>query len=408
MSSLRDNRPVICQVLHSLDIGGAEVLADGLARHLADQFRFVFACLDDVGSLGERLRADGFSVGLVNRKVPGIDWKCGFRLAAFLREHKVDVIHAHQYTPFFQSLVSRLSYRRPPIIFTEHGRHFPDSRSAKRVAVNRLLLRNDDRIFGVGESVRQALIQNEGLAANRVEVIYNGVDLAPFFAVRHNSELRREVRAELGLNESDFVVLQVARLNPLKDHLTALQAVERLANGGLGDARADNSTPSRHVRLLLAGEGEQRATIEQFLRDRALERHVTLLGARRDIPRLLSAADAFLLSSVSEGVPLTLIEAMAAGVPVVSTDPGGIREVITDGESGLLTKPGDDAGLAERLSRLLDPTLKEQICDAAFEVAQARFSLKTMHDQYRDVYDDLSRSNLRIGKHQRREPQTTT
>ena len=403
MTHPRNDRPVICQVLHSLDIGGAEVLADGLARHLSDRFRFVFACLDNVGSLGERLRADEFPVGLVNRKTPGIDWKCGFRLAAFFREHKVDVVHAHQYTPFFQSLVSRLSYRRPPIVFTEHGRHFPDSRSAKRVAVNRLLLRSDDRLFGVGESVRQALIQNEGLAGNRVEVIYNGVDLAPFSAVRQDAELRREMREELGLNETQFVVLQVARLNPLKDHLTALRAVERLAN-----ADSDNASPPRHVRLLLAGEGEERASIERFIRDRNLERHVTLLGARHDIPRLLAAADAFLLSSVSEGVPLTLIEAMAAGVPVVSTDPGGIREVIVDGESGLLTKPGDDAGLAERLDCLSDSSFKERICQSAFEVAHDRFSLEKMHSQYRDVYETLSLPASCRGSRLKREPQTTT
>jgi L-malate glycosyltransferase len=407
MSPPRKTRPTICQVLHSLDIGGAEVLADGLARDLDDRFRYVFACLDDVGSLGERLRSDGFPVGLVNRKTPGIDWKCGFRLAAFLREHKVDVVHAHQYTPFFQSLVSRLSYRRPPIIFTEHGRHFPDARSAKRVAVNRLLLRSDDRVFGVGESVRQALIQNEGLAANRVEVIYNGVDLAPFAASRHNSELRREVRTELGLNETDFVVLQVARLNPLKDHLTALRAVERFANGDLSGTGTCGTTPARQVRLLLAGEGLERATIERFIQDRSLDQCVTLLGSRRDVPRLLAAADAFLLSSVSEGVPLTLIEAMAAGVPVVSTDPGGIREVMTDEESGLLTKPGDHAGLADRLSRLLDDTLKERICQAAFEVARERFSLKTMHAHYQDVYNDLADPAAECSRRLKREPQIT-
>jgi glycosyltransferase involved in cell wall biosynthesis len=408
MSDSQRGRPVICQVLHSLDIGGAEVLADGLARSLANRFRFVFACLDNLGSLCEQLRSDGFPVGLVNRKVPGIDWKCGFRLAAFLREHNVDVIHAHQYTPFFQSLVSRLSYRRPPIVFNEHGRHFPDSRSAKRVAVNRLLLRSDDRICGVGESVRQALIQNEGLAPDRVEVIYNGVDLEPFSEVRNDASLRSEVRTELGRNETDFVVLQVARLNPLKDHLTALKAVERFSNAGIPDGKASDGTPPRQVKLLLAGEGEERATIEHFIRDRALDQQVTLLGARRDIPRLLAAADAFLLSSVSEGVPLTLIEAMAAGVPVVSTDPGGIREVITDGESGLLTKPGDDAGLATGLSRLTDKPLAKRLCETAFEVARDRFSLKQMQAQYSNIYEELGAPASHRGVKTTREPQAAT
>ncbi|MBC8291352.1 MAG: glycosyltransferase [Planctomycetes bacterium] len=382
--SRNSNRPVICQVLHSLHIGGAEVLADGLARSLSNRFRFVFVCLDEIGSLGERLMAYGFPVGMVNRKTPGIDWKCGFRLAAKLREQKVDVIHAHQYTPFFQSLVSRLSYRRPPIVFTEHGRHFPDSRSAKRVAVNRLLLRKNDRCFGVGESVRQALIKNEGLSPDRVEVIYNGVDLDPFAAVRDDNAQRAEMRAELGLNATDFVVLQVARLNPLKDHLTAVRAIERLADSGQFGAG------KRRVHLLLAGEGDQRGLIEQVLRDRSLGSHVTLLGSRRDVPQLLAASDAFLLSSISEGIPLTLIEAMAAGVPVVSTDVGGIGEVITDGETGLLAATGDDARLAAHLASLTDVSLQTHLCAQAARVAEKRFSLKTMHSKYARVYRQLA------------------
>lgn len=396
MTRLANDRPVICQVLHSLDLGGAEILADGLARSLSDRFRFVFVCLDEVGSLGEQLISDGFAVGLVKRKTPGIDWKCGFRLAATLREHRVDMIHAHQYTPFFHSLVSRLSYRRPPIIFTEHGRHFPDVRSTKRTAVNRLLLRGDDRLFGVGESVREALIENEGLPADRVDVIYNGVDLEPFLAVRGDESLRHEVRGELGSGSTDFVVLQVARLNPLKDHLTALRAFERLVRGG-GRIDSGHSSP-RPVRLLLAGEGEERPKIEAFLRDRGLETKVTLLGARRDIPRLLAASDAFLLSSISEGVPLTLIEAMAAGVPIVSTDPGGIREVISDGESGLLTKPGDDAGLAERLLKLSDGSLRRRLCEVAAEVARQQFSLTTMQREYARVYEQLDKTGSRYRK----------
>lgn len=381
--SRENNRPVICQVLHSLHIGGAEVLADGLARSLSKHFRFVFVCLDEIGSLGERLMSDGFPVGLVNRKTPGIDWKCGFRLAAKLREQKVDVIHAHQYTPFFQSLVSRLSYRRPPIVFTEHGRHFPDSRSAKRVAVNRLLLRQNDRCFGVGESVRQALIKNEGLPDDRVEVIYNGVDLKPFAAVRDDNVLRAEMRAELGLDDRDFVVLQVARLNPLKDHLTAVRAIERLVE-------SDPFRCGRRVHLLLAGEGEQRSLIEQVLRDRTLESHVTLLGARRDVPQLLAASDAFLLSSISEGIPLTLIEAMAAGVPVVSTNVGGIGEVVTDRETGLLAPAGDDARLAEHLESLTDTSLRNHLCARATRIAEKRFSLRRMHSKYGRVYRQLA------------------
>ncbi len=370
------SKPTVCQVLHSLDIGGAEVLAAGLARALSDRFRFVFACLDDVGTLGEQLRDDGFTVELLGRS-EGIDWACGRRLGAFVKAQRADVLHAHQYTPFFQSMIGRLSRWRTPIVFTEHGRHFPDSRSMKRVAVNRLLMRRRDRVIGVGASVRRALIANEGIAADRIEVIYNGVDLGPFEAVQDDSTLRREVRAELGVVDHEAVILQVARLNPLKDHLTAIAAVRKLRDSGV------------NARLVLAGEGEERQKIETAVREASLQHHVELLGARRDIPRLLSAADAFLLSSISEGIPLTLIEAMAAGVPVVSTDVGGIPEVIDHGSTGLLA-PAHDAGrLARHLQRALtESAFRGSVIAAAQNKARERFSLDEMHRLYAGVYSE--------------------
>ena len=371
----QDSRPTICQVLHSLDIGGAEVLAAGLAQSLSDQFRFVFACLDGVGLLGEQLREDGFTVEVMDRQ-PGIDWKCGFRLAKFLRENNVGAIHAHQYTPFFQSLLARLAYRKPPVIFTEHGRHYPDSRSSKRVAVNRVLTRGDDRIIGVGDSVSVALVENEGFRRGRVETVYNGVELGPFEAVCGDVELRSRVRRELQVSDHEKVILQVARLNPLKDHLTALKAVDSLRASGVD------------VRLILAGEGEERRRIEQFVVEHTLEKHVTLLGARRDIPRLLAAADAFLLSSVSEGIPLTLIEAMAAGVPVVCTDVGGVAEVIQNGGCGLLAEAQDSEGLANHVRSMLDQSgMRDRIVGAAHARAREFFSLTRMHRDYLAIYE---------------------
>lgn len=367
-------RPTVCQVLHSLEIGGAEVLAAGLARSLQGQFRFVFACLDGIGALGEQLIQEGFTVELLGRSA-GIDWKCGRRLGAFLSTQQAAAVHAHQYTPFFQSLIARIPQRRLPIIFTEHGRHFPDIRSTKRVAVNRLLMRRGDRVIGVGNSVRQALIENEGIDAQRVEVIYNGVDLEPFSAVCGDHERRQRVRNDLGIADSEQVILQVARLNPLKDHRTAVAAVRRLQDAGCP------------VRLVLAGDGEERLRIESAVREAELESQVMLLGARHDIPDLLCAADAFVLSSISEGIPLTIIEAMAAGVPVVATQVGGIAEVIEHEVSGLLVPERDPGHLAGALQRVLtDVPARQKMIAAARETAGRRFSREEMHSRYADVY----------------------
>jgi L-malate glycosyltransferase len=350
----QDGRPVICQVLHSLDIGGAEVLAAGLARELSDRYRFVFACLDDkVGVLGEEFAERGVPMKVFYRQ-PGIDWKCSFRLAQFFREHHVQVIHAHQYTPFFQSLLARLAYRRPPIVFTEHGRHYPDYRSSKRVAVNRALLRSDDRLIGVGNSVRRALVNYEGLPKHRTETIYNGVPLDKFLSVRGDAELRKNVRNELGIASNEFVVIQVP------------------------------------VRLVLVGAGEERTQLEQLVVEQQLGDAVVFLGARKDIPQLLAGADAFLLSSISEGIPLTLIEAMGAGIPIVSTDVGGIPEVIEHGTSGLLAPARDDERLASHLQSLWhDPESRTRLAEMGCQRAIERFSLDQMHRQYVDVYEQL-------------------
>ncbi len=369
-------QPRICQLLHSLCVGGAEVLAARLARQLRDRYRFLFVCLDEIGTLGEELRDEGFSVHLLGRR-PGLDWRCSYRLARLLRQNKVDIVHAHQYTPFFYGMTARLLYRRPGVMFTEHGRHFPDYPRRKRMLVNRLLLTRRDRVVGVGEAVRKALIENEGLSNDRVSVIYNGIDLTPFTDKGRDRETARQ---EMGVSSDDLVILQVARLDYLKDHATALRALGHVVR----------QRPS--AQLVLVGEGPERGKIEELTRQAGLENHVRLLGLRKDVSRLLYAADVFLLTSISEGIPLTLIEAMAASLPVVSTRVGGVGEVIEDGSTGLLAPAGDDSALAEKVLQLAaDPQRRSRMGESGRRRAAAIFSESRMHGEYYRLYEDMLR-----------------
>ncbi|MEQ9407825.1 MAG: glycosyltransferase [Fuerstiella sp.] len=373
--SAADRRPTVCHVIHALGVGGAEVLVDIMARRLADQYRCVIAVLDEVGPIGEQLRADGFVVEHLNRQ-PGIDRGCARRLDAFAGRHHAGLLHAHQYTPFFQSMLSRGLFGSRPVLLTEHGRHFPDLPSWKRSLVNRLLLRRNDRLVGVGESVRQALIVNEGLPAGRVEVVYNGVDLDSLAAP--SADARERLRREFGLTDNHFVILQVARLHELKDHQTALIAVDE----------ARRTVPE--IRLLLAGDGPERSAIQQTIAERGLEQHVILTGTRSDIADLLAAADVFLLSSISEGIPLTIIEAMAAGLPVVSTAVGGIPEMIEHRRSGFLAAAGDSLGLAASLIGLHQaPDLRRSIGQEGRRQAESRFSLEVMLAGYSRLYQEM-------------------
>ncbi len=368
------NRATICHVLHSLRVGGAEMLAARLARQLRQAFQFVFACLDELGQLGQDLRDDGFVVQVLDRR-SGLDWKCAWRLGRFLRRERVSLVHAHQYTPFFYSMTARLLYRRPPLLFTEHGRHHPDYPRRKRILANRLLLERRDRVLGVGEAVRHALITNEGLPAHRVAVLYNGIDLT---TCGNGVDLRAAVRQEIGIGPDDFLMLLVARLDYLKDHKTAIRTL----------AEVIRRYPS--VRLVLVGDGPCRAAIEDQVGQQGLAPYVRFLGLRKDVARLLRAADLFLLTSISEGIPLTVIEAMAAGLPGVATRVGGLAEVVEHGQTGLLADPCNPAALAERICSLVENApLRRQMGRLGRQRAEALFSEERMHARYQLLYQEM-------------------
>jgi glycosyltransferase involved in cell wall biosynthesis len=297
------------------------------------------------------------------------------RLAEVLRQEQVDIIQAHQYTPFFYALAARLRYQRPPIIFTEHGRHYPDYPRTKRMLLNRLALQPRDRVVAVGPSVKRALVVNEGIPASRIEVIFNGIDTEQYTP---SPTVRAIMRKELGYGPDEYLVLMVARLDPIKDHRTAIRACVQAASHVPG------------LRLVLIGDGPERESIETFIREQRLEHLVRLLGTRDDVPRLLTAADTLLLTSVSEGVPLTLIEAMAAGVPVVSTNVGSIADIVLHGTSGLLAPARDHATLAEHLIQLgCAKDLRTKFGQAGRAQAVTDFSEARMMEQYCKLFEQI-------------------
>lgn len=366
--------PTACHILHSLNVGGAEMLAAQLARKLRDSYRCVFACLDELGTLGAELRADGFQVEVLGRR-PGVDWLCVYRLARLICRERIDLLHAHQYTPFFYSMMARFVAKKAPVLFTEHGRHFPDYPRRKRMLVNRLLLGRRDRVVGVGQAVRQALIANEGIPARRVSVIYNGIDARAF---SNNAGERASVRQKMGVGPNDFLIVQVARLDYLKDHATAIRALARV--------KAKNAA----TRLVLIGEGPERDKIEAEMHRLDLAEHVRFLGLRQDVARCLSAADLFLLTSISEGIPLTVIEAMSAGLPVVATRVGGVPEVVEEGRTGMLADAGDDADLADCILRLAgDVDRRRSMGERGAERARRLFSQSRMHADYSELYREM-------------------
>jgi glycosyltransferase involved in cell wall biosynthesis len=251
----------------------------------------------------------------------------------------------------------------------------PDYPRPKRIVANRLLKRRCDRNIGVGEVVRQALIVNEGIPAGRVGVIYNGVDLSPY---RQAPPDRATICRELNVEDDAFIIMQVARLVPIKDHQTALKALHALHHP--------------RARLVIVGEGPEESAIRETVARLGLQDRVRMLGLRSDVSRLLQAADVFLLSSINEGIPLTVLEAMAAGLPVVSTSAGGVGEVVLDGQTGLLAPVGDAEELARHLLRLAsDEAERKRMGEAGRQRAFALFDEEQMLASYERLYREMLR-----------------
>ncbi len=390
-------QPVIAHVLHRLYLAGAEVLAAALARQLRDRYRFIFLCLDEVGPLGHQLQNQGFAVIDLARK-PGVDFNVARRIHQVVQSEKIDLLHAHQYTPFFYASLSRRFSKTPAILFTEHGRHYPDPRKFKRVIANQLLLRKHDRITAVGAWVKQALVDKEGLPDKRIQVIYNGIDPQQFQPVNQRLEERTAVRTELDLTDDQIIVAQVARFHPVKDHATALNAWALLQK----QLSTTTSTTVTHepaaakscsqAILLLAGDGELRPQLEKQVHELGIGNSVRFLGVRKDVHRLLAGVDVFLLSSLSEGISVTLLEAMGTALPIAATHVGGNPEVVQHPLTGLLSPRSDAPALASNLLTLIrDKSLREQMGAAGRARLLAQFTQADMHAHYAAIYDQMLR-----------------
>lgn len=336
-------------VMHVMQVAGAEVLVAETIRRLGATIEPVVLCLDSVGQLGEQLLADDVAVVPMGRR-PGLDIAVARRLAREFDRRRLDVVHAHQYTPFFYAALAKMfSRHKPHLIFTEHGRHYPDVVSWKRRTVNRLVLaRLADEINGVCRFSAESLARVDGFGAKPIAVIPNGIDL-PLYA----AESREAARHHLGLRPDARYVACVARFHPVKDHAMLLRAF----------AAAAAQVP--RVELLLAGDGPLRQTLEDQARALGIGDKVRFLGVRSDVPTVLRAADVFALTSVSEAASLTLLEAMASRLPVVVTAVGGNPEIVENGVHGYVVPRGDDAAAARAFVSLLeDPTRAAAMGDA--------------------------------------------
>lgn len=364
--------------VHKMQVAGAEVLIDRMLTYFGNAIQPTIFCLDAIGAIGERLRSEGRDIVVLDRQ-PGVDWSVPGRYAKELDARNIEVLHAHQYTPFFYSVLAKRKCRkaRPKVFFTEHGRHYPDKVNWKRRLANTLVLaRYADSIGACSQFSADAVVKVDGFP--RCSVILNGVPLEKF-RPRGTLEERKGMRRALGLDENRPLVACVARFHPVKDHPTLLKAWKIVA--------------SQHpdAQLLLLGEGEERPRLEALIQSEGIGESVRFLGARNNVQDFLQCVDVFALTSLSEASPLTLLEAMACSCPAVVTDVGGNAEHVDHGVEAFLAPRGDHQKVAECLNRLIgNAELRETMGAAGRKRIESQFSLEHCLEQYGREYERLA------------------
>lgn len=315
------------------------------------------------GQLLQRAREMGVPVTVLRGAGP-----VGRGVEALLRmlAGRADVVHAHNPPALRFAMLAR-TVGRPVLVMTRHGQQTGRLLST-------LQWRLIDAVVTVSESAAVALRSACPERAGKITVIRNGVDPA---APRRG---RDAVRGELRLAD-ELAGIIAARLDPLKGHADLMHSMQLLPPG----------TPP--IVLLIAGEGSERERLEAMARELGLTPHVRFLGYRTDVMDLLRAADFFVLPSLLEGMPLSVLEAMSYGLPVIATTVGGVPEVVTDGESGVLVPPGDPAALSSAMARLAgDRALRQRLGEAGRRRVLEDFSFAAMSRSYLELYSYASTS----------------
>lgn len=314
----------------------------------------------------ERARRRGVSVRMVHCQGRA-DWRAVRQIKEYMEEDGVDLLHTHGYKADIYGYLAARSERKP-VVATCHNWVGGTAALGIYNRLDRWVLKRFNAIAAVSETVREQLVQS-GIPANRVKLIDNGIDVEAFARPQLITESRMAGEKVIGM---------VARLDLQKGFEYLLTAIRELCHSFHG------------LTVVITGEGPDRKAIEQMIEKYGLQNNVMLAGQESDMPAVYAAMDIFVLPSLNEGLPMTVLEAMAAAKPIVATRVGGVPNVIRDGETGLLVNPKDAAGLKDAIARLLtDSDLCRRMGTQAQEWVSRQYTSSAMALQYRAMYEQV-------------------
>ena len=366
--NISTKKPYVIHLIPSLEVGGMERLVSDLAIGRTSGETSIL-CLNKLGTLGEQIKQT-VSINVLN--IPKNLFLAIITVYRALRSLKPDIIHCHNLQAHFFGSICAMLLPNTQVVLTKHGQHIPSSGFTS--VINKLTLRKS-KIIGVSEDITRIMQQWITKNNQPIEYIANGISLIPY----QHPKLKEDAKKSLGIKQGTFCIGIVARLSEPKDHLLLIDAITFL------------SKTYPNIILVIVGDGPLRNNIETYITDKKYEHLVKMLGERKDIANILNALDIFSLTSSSEGIPMTILEAMAASLPVIATNVGGIPQVVIDNKTGFLVEDKDKNGLVTAIKKLFEqPKLRQEFGKEGHLFLKKHYSINQVVDKYESVYLNIA------------------
>lgn len=357
-------------MIDSLKIGGAEVLLRDLVSGLLDDDFQIAVSYCTPGPMLPDFQAFNIPIYHLPR-LARVDPFLILKACSVIRQFNPQILHTHLFKSDFHGRLAGRLCRVPVVISTLHN----EDAWAKNPFLGRAYgatARFADHLIAVSEEVRQYHIRFSHLPTEKTTTILNGVDTNKFSP---DPEAGAQLRGEFGISPTTPLVGIVGRLLPQKDHHTFLRAAKNI------------SKECPDARFLIVGDGDLRDQLEARARGLGLEKEIIFCGIRRDIPRVMSALDVLVFSSLWEGLPVALLEGMATARPVVSTAVGGVPNLVLDGKIGFLVPPSNPDALASACLKIIQqPSFAQQLGKAGRRLVEAEYSIQNMIRQTIALY----------------------
>ncbi len=391
-------RPIkILRIQSRICIGGPAIHTEILSRHLPEKkftSLLVGGALDpQEHSKYEELKEKGVNIRIIESMKRDFnvfyDIKTIIKLYRLIKREKPDVVETHTAKAGFTGRIAAYLAKAPIILHVFHGHvfhnYFGKFKTHLIILIEKILAKISTRIIVISEQQQRDIVDIFKIVnRNKSKAIPYGFDLERFTNIVNGNGT---LKTEMGISKKEFLIAIIGRIVPIKNHEMSFRVMKLLRQDGMD------------IHLCVIGDGELRQKHEKFVREKQVEKYVHFLGWRQDLENIYSSLDLLMLTSLNEGTPFTIIEAMAAGVPVVSTNVGGVSDVIENGETGFICNIDDDNEMAEKIKKiLLNDRLKTRYTTKAKLFVKEKYSAKRMVNDMIKFYDELILSKFLINR----------